>query len=278
MSFLIVIIDNIPNQVRRPAIQKQFYDIEERVIIRPAGSALIELKEPTSQLQKGPAFVQPLDQASLHQAQLLAHQYQPIQSQFSSSTVAPFAPTTISPLVEDEEISVENPEFKSNPDSESISHRNQQIELSQQHLQQQQDLQGQYLQRIQQQQLQQLHEQQLQQIQQQQQLQLRAIQEQQQLQLQQLRGQEEQQQQLQQIGAQEEEQGEAQGQQLLRGVQQEQPQQQQQQSLQRNAQSVQVRWLNDDEFLDIFSNSSWGECRYLHPCKACNWFKESWII
>lgn len=34
-------------QVHRPGIQKEFYDIEERVIVRPVGSALIELDAPT---------------------------------------------------------------------------------------------------------------------------------------------------------------------------------------------------------------------------------------
>lgn len=47
-------------QLRRPAIQKQFYDIEERVLIRPAGSALVELDEPTSRTQKGAAVISPL--------------------------------------------------------------------------------------------------------------------------------------------------------------------------------------------------------------------------
>jgi hypothetical protein len=46
--------------VRRPAIQKQFYDIEERVIVRPAGSALVELDEPISKTQKGATVVSPL--------------------------------------------------------------------------------------------------------------------------------------------------------------------------------------------------------------------------
>lgn len=34
-------------QIRRPAIQKEFFDIEEKVVIRPAGSALIELDSAT---------------------------------------------------------------------------------------------------------------------------------------------------------------------------------------------------------------------------------------
>lgn len=48
------------HQVRRPAIQKQFYDVEERIVIRPAGSALVELEEPTAKLERGPAVVQSL--------------------------------------------------------------------------------------------------------------------------------------------------------------------------------------------------------------------------
>ncbi|XP_021709049.1 flocculation protein FLO11-like [Aedes aegypti] len=38
-------------KVRRPAIQNQFYDIEERVIIRPVGSALVELEQPASRTE-----------------------------------------------------------------------------------------------------------------------------------------------------------------------------------------------------------------------------------
>lgn len=34
-------------QVHRPGVQKEFYDVEERVIVRPAGSALIEFDTPT---------------------------------------------------------------------------------------------------------------------------------------------------------------------------------------------------------------------------------------
>ncbi|XP_055640070.1 uncharacterized protein LOC129777677 [Toxorhynchites rutilus septentrionalis] len=40
-------------KVRRPAIHNQFYDIEERVIIRPVGNALIELEQPLSQTETG---------------------------------------------------------------------------------------------------------------------------------------------------------------------------------------------------------------------------------
>ncbi|PSN37178.1 hypothetical protein C0J52_27287 [Blattella germanica] len=47
-------------QLRRPAIEKKFYDIEERVIVRPAGSALVELEEPHAKIQKGPAVINPV--------------------------------------------------------------------------------------------------------------------------------------------------------------------------------------------------------------------------
>ncbi|XP_046751592.1 uncharacterized protein LOC124414635 [Diprion similis] len=51
-------------QVRRPAIQKHFYDIEEHVVVRPAGTALVELAEPLSKVQKGPTVVQALEHAA----------------------------------------------------------------------------------------------------------------------------------------------------------------------------------------------------------------------
>lgn len=43
-------------QIRRPAIKKEFYDIEEKVIIRPAGSALIELDSPISKQLKQDSY------------------------------------------------------------------------------------------------------------------------------------------------------------------------------------------------------------------------------
>lgn len=46
-------------EVRRPAIEKMFYDIEERIVIRPAGSAVVELNQPLSETQKGPTLVSP---------------------------------------------------------------------------------------------------------------------------------------------------------------------------------------------------------------------------
>lgn len=39
-------------KVRRPALRKDFYDIEHRVIVRPAGSATLELSQPISKEQQ----------------------------------------------------------------------------------------------------------------------------------------------------------------------------------------------------------------------------------
>ncbi|KAL1131370.1 hypothetical protein AAG570_010987 [Ranatra chinensis] len=44
-------------EVRRPAVHKQFYDVEQRVVVRPAGSALVELEHPS--WQAGPTVVTP---------------------------------------------------------------------------------------------------------------------------------------------------------------------------------------------------------------------------
>lgn len=44
-------------KVRRPALRKEFYDIEHRIIVRPAGSATLELSQPISKEQKGPAVL-----------------------------------------------------------------------------------------------------------------------------------------------------------------------------------------------------------------------------
>ncbi|XP_014259158.1 uncharacterized protein LOC106672328 [Cimex lectularius] len=44
-------------EIRRPAIEKQFYDIEERIVVRPAGKAVVELEQPVSKHQRGPAVV-----------------------------------------------------------------------------------------------------------------------------------------------------------------------------------------------------------------------------
>nr|XP_034192424.1 uncharacterized protein LOC117609817 [Osmia lignaria] len=82
-------------EVRRPAIQKQFFDIEERVVVRPAGSAVLELDQPTSKTPKGPAVIQ----------SLYPHYEsgQAIGQQVVSSTPAPS---------DDETVVVDNPEFR----------------------------------------------------------------------------------------------------------------------------------------------------------------------
>ncbi|KAK9511418.1 hypothetical protein O3M35_000079 [Rhynocoris fuscipes] len=51
-------------EIRRPAIQKEFYDIEERVVVRPAGSAVVELDQPISKNQRGPTLVSPVGAAA----------------------------------------------------------------------------------------------------------------------------------------------------------------------------------------------------------------------
>lgn len=81
--------------MRRPAIQKQFYDIEERVVVRPAGSAVVELDQPTSKTQKGPAVIQPL----------LQH--------FEATQTLPSPTVSSAPISNDDEtVVVENPEFR----------------------------------------------------------------------------------------------------------------------------------------------------------------------
>ncbi|ALC43339.1 CG14961 [Drosophila busckii] len=40
-------------EVRHPAIQKEFYDIEERVVIKPAGTLVVELDHPVAKIPKG---------------------------------------------------------------------------------------------------------------------------------------------------------------------------------------------------------------------------------
>uniref|UniRef100_A0A6P4ERU6 Histone-lysine N-methyltransferase 2D n=1 Tax=Drosophila rhopaloa TaxID=1041015 RepID=A0A6P4ERU6_DRORH len=40
-------------EVRHPAIQKEFYDIEERVVIKPAGTLVVELEHPVAKIPKG---------------------------------------------------------------------------------------------------------------------------------------------------------------------------------------------------------------------------------
>ncbi|XP_053985470.1 uncharacterized protein LOC128879923 [Hylaeus volcanicus] len=98
--------------VRRPAIQKQFYDIEERVVVRPAGSAVVELEQPTSKIQRGPALIQPL-----YPYQIQAGG----QYNFGHSTIAPpLAPSSPAPNGEDSVV-VDNPDFRRLQDQVHIS-------------------------------------------------------------------------------------------------------------------------------------------------------------
>lgn len=125
--------------MRRPAIQKQFYDIEERVIIRPAGSAVVELDEPTSKLQKGPAVTQTLEYPHAHgvyaHADVIADNapvaptipvvayapvHVPVAPLVSHTTLSPlsFLSSTSAPNdlsinnVESESVVIENPDFR----------------------------------------------------------------------------------------------------------------------------------------------------------------------
>ncbi|XP_014613715.1 PREDICTED: uncharacterized protein LOC106792087 [Polistes canadensis] len=106
-------------EVRRPAIQKQFYDIEERVIIRPAGSAVVELDEPTSKSQKGPAVIQPLAYNHVSvghspvQVPILSHSVNSAPIFAPSSTPAPaIISSSPSSISEEESVVVDNPEFR----------------------------------------------------------------------------------------------------------------------------------------------------------------------
>ncbi|XP_032680181.1 uncharacterized protein LOC116848335 [Odontomachus brunneus] len=125
-------------EVRRPAIQKQFYDIEERVIIRPAGSAVVELDEPTSKLQKGPVVTQTLEYPHAHgiyahadvipdnvpvaptAIPVVASVHLPIAPVISHTTSSPlsFPSSTSAPNnpsinnVESESVVIENPDFR----------------------------------------------------------------------------------------------------------------------------------------------------------------------
>lgn len=88
------------------------------MIIRPAGSAVVELDEPTSKSQKGPAVIQPLAYDPVHaspiQVPTFTHSVSPAPFFTPSSTPAPAiasttVPTTIS---EEESVVVDNPEFR----------------------------------------------------------------------------------------------------------------------------------------------------------------------
>lgn len=86
------------------------------MIIRPAGSAVVELDEPTSKSQKGPAVIQPLAYDSIHapiQVPALSHSVSPAPFFVPSSTPAPaIASSTASSISEEESVVVDNPEFR----------------------------------------------------------------------------------------------------------------------------------------------------------------------
>ncbi|XP_021913232.1 uncharacterized protein LOC110826675 [Zootermopsis nevadensis] len=136
-------------QLRRPAIQKQFYDIEERVVVRPAGSALVELEEPLAKIQKGPAVISPLDSLAVGAAPI---QHAPIAVAPSPAPEPVFVSTTPAPvfgpfpgqgpvaLQDEESVVVDNPDFAARASFSAESH---QLETEQQALNvQQQDLQA----------------------------------------------------------------------------------------------------------------------------------------
>ncbi|EFN79356.1 uncharacterized protein LOC105187878 [Harpegnathos saltator] len=114
-------------EVRRPAIQKQFYDIEERVIVRPAGSAVVELDEPTSKVQKGSAVLQSVDYPQTHgvypHADVIADNapahipFAPVFSHVSPVSALPspvIAPSDsgANNLQENESVVIDNPDFR----------------------------------------------------------------------------------------------------------------------------------------------------------------------
>lgn len=67
-------------QIHRPGIKKEFYDVEERVIVRPAGSALIELDPPTKKQEIKEYGSNDVNQAS---------NQQPSQQQYNSRGFRP---------------------------------------------------------------------------------------------------------------------------------------------------------------------------------------------
>lgn len=119
-------------EVRRPAIQKQFFDIEERVIVRPAGSALVELDHPTSKNQKGADIITPLHPvvpvAKVHHPLVPAVPVAPVKPVFVSSTPVPHETEPIESSHRFDNPSFENrpTEFQSEEDTVVIEARSQQ--------------------------------------------------------------------------------------------------------------------------------------------------------
>uniref|UniRef100_A0A1B0G0V1 Uncharacterized protein n=1 Tax=Glossina morsitans morsitans TaxID=37546 RepID=A0A1B0G0V1_GLOMM len=69
-------------EVHLPAIQKEFYDIEERVVIKPAGTIVVELERPIAKIPKGETIL-PLG----HPHPAVAGAYQPDGKTRASSNV-----------------------------------------------------------------------------------------------------------------------------------------------------------------------------------------------
>uniref|UniRef100_A0A1A9W387 DUF4758 domain-containing protein n=1 Tax=Glossina brevipalpis TaxID=37001 RepID=A0A1A9W387_9MUSC len=69
-------------EVHLPAIQKEFYDIEERVVIKPAGTIVVELERPIAKIPKGETIL-PLG----HPHPAVAGAYQPHGKTRASSNV-----------------------------------------------------------------------------------------------------------------------------------------------------------------------------------------------
>lgn len=97
-------IKTIRYELRRPAIQNKFYDIEERVIVRPVGSAVLELNQPHSKVQKSSVIKtlhsDPVQGIHTH-VQLLA----PAQQEFTSPAPSPANDESI--VVEAEQQSIQ---------------------------------------------------------------------------------------------------------------------------------------------------------------------------
>ncbi|GFG40955.1 hypothetical protein Cfor_04700 [Coptotermes formosanus] len=145
-------------QLRRPAIQKQFYDIEERVVVRPAGSALVELEEPLAKIQKGPAVINPVAPVAVAAAPIPAAPF-PVATPIAVAPVPAAEPVLVSStpapvlgpvsglgpvaLQDEESVVVDNPDFSARAALSAESH---QLEAEQQALNiQQQELQARQL-------------------------------------------------------------------------------------------------------------------------------------
>ncbi|XP_011870524.1 PREDICTED: uncharacterized protein LOC105563502 isoform X2 [Vollenhovia emeryi] len=118
-------VDVLKPAIATRKVEKHFYDIEERVIIRPVGSAVLELDEPTSKIEKGPAVIKSLTNNlplvyphtyGIYDAPTAISHIPAIHATSSplllpSST--PASITSASNNLENESIIVENPDFRS---------------------------------------------------------------------------------------------------------------------------------------------------------------------